>query len=183
MSMTLLSAQAKLVFPLQPLFFFLLHPPACRRCRAWGGRRDHRGEEAEPDLLHLARLHPWLCRRPEHLASFSLLHNRWQILRISSDFLEIPSFMVLGWHQWTVQHCWELEHLLLLLFLQPPFALFNFPFIPNVTKCKIGSHCAFKIFLCRLNLQGLIILKSASRSCQNAVCSIPRKVLRVGTSN
>ena len=63
------------------------------------------------------------------------------------------------------------------------FALFNFPFIPNVTKCKIGSHCAFKIFLCRLNLQGLIILKSASRSCQNAVCSIPRKVLRGGTSN
>ena len=56
------------------------------------------------------------------------------------------------------------------------FALFNFPFIPNVTKCKIGSHCAFKIFLCRLNLQGLIILKSASRSCQNAVCSIPRKL-------
>ena len=24
--------------------------------------------------------------------------------------------MVLGRHQWTVQHCWELEHLLLLLF-------------------------------------------------------------------
>ena len=124
------------------------------------------------------------------ISPLSLLHNRLAILRISLDFLEFHplwsrmiSALLGAWIPSPPSFFFNLSSFLPLASLQPPFALFNFPFIPNVTKCKIGSHCAFKIFLCRLNLQGLIILKSASRSCQNAVCSIPRKVLRVGTSN